>query len=99
MDVNLKNTPSEIDRLIDKYKSTVYGIAIARLGSKADADDVFQEVFLAAYRKGITVKDNDEEKFWLIRTTLNQCKKITLSSWRRRTGRYSTTLSPTRPFI
>lgn len=41
MDVNLKNTPSEIDRLIDKYKSTVYGIAIARLGSKADADDVF----------------------------------------------------------
>ena len=85
MDVNLKNTPSEIDRLIDKYKSTVYGIAIARLGSKADADDVFQEVFLAAYRKGITVKDNDEEKFWLIRTTLNQCKKITLSSWRRRT--------------
>ena len=59
MDVNLKNTPSEIDRLIDKYKSTVYGIAIARLGSKADADDVFQEVFLAAYRKGITVKDND----------------------------------------
>ena len=62
MDVNLKNTPSEIDRLIDKYKSTVYGIAIARLGSKADA-----------------------EKFWLIRTTLNQCKKITLSSWRRRT--------------
>lgn len=53
MDVNLKNTPSEIDRLIDKYKSTVYGIAIARLGSKADADDVFQEVFLAAYRKGI----------------------------------------------
>jgi len=52
MDVNLKNTPSEIDRLIDKYKSTVYGIAIARLGSKADADDVFQEVFLAAYRKG-----------------------------------------------
>ena len=72
MDVNLKNTPSEIDRLIDKYKSTVYGIAIARLGSKADADDVFQEVFLAAYRKGITVKDNDEEKFWLIRTTLNQ---------------------------
>ena len=63
MDVNLKNTPSEIDRLIDKYKSTVYGIAIARLGSKADADDVFQEVFLAAYRKGITVKDNDEEKY------------------------------------
>ena len=46
MDVNLKNTPSEIDRLIDKYKSTVYGIAIARLGSKADADDVFQEWFL-----------------------------------------------------
>ena len=83
MDVNLKNTPSEIDRLIDKYKSTVYGIAIARLGSKADADDVFQEVFLAAYRKGITVKDNDEEKFWLIRTTLNQCKKITLSSFFR----------------
>ena len=67
MDVNLKNTPSEIDRLIDKYKSTVYGIAIARLGSKADADDVFQEVFLAAYRKGImctTEKTYDSIKKW-----------------------------------
>jgi|GEM_PF-4954555 len=52
MDVNLKNTPSEIDRLIDKYKSTVYGIAIARLGSKADADDVFRKCFLQLIERG-----------------------------------------------
>lgn len=85
MDVTLRNTATEIDRLIDKYKSTVYGIAVARLGSRDDADDVFQEVFLTAYRKGITMKEDEEEKFWLIRTTLNQCKKIALSTWRKRT--------------
>ena len=62
MDVNLKNTPSEIDRLIDKYKSTVYGIAIARLGSKADADDVFQEVFLTDLSKRDNSQDNDERE-------------------------------------
>lgn len=52
MDVNLKNTLSEIDRLIDKYKSTVYGIAIARLGSKADADDVFSGSVSCSLSKG-----------------------------------------------
>ena len=51
MDVNLKNTPSEIDRLIDKYKSTVYGIAIARLGSKADAM-FFRKCFLQLIERG-----------------------------------------------
>lgn len=74
-----------INGLIDKYKSTVYGIALSRLGSKEDADDVFQEVFLALFRKNMSFESEDREKYWIIRTTINQCKKLSLSSWSRKT--------------
>ena len=37
----------EMDLIIDRYQNMVYGLALARTGNRADADDVFQEVFLA----------------------------------------------------
>ena len=41
-----------VSDVIDRYQTTVYGLALARLGSPADADDVFQEVFLAYFQSG-----------------------------------------------
>ena len=52
MDVNLKNTPSEIDRLIDKYKSTVYGIAIDVLAQKQMQTMFFRKCFLQLIERG-----------------------------------------------
>ena len=33
----------EMDAIIDRYQGAVYGLALARTGSRSDADDVFQE--------------------------------------------------------
>ena len=44
----------EMDSIIDRYQNTVYGLALARTGNRADADDVFQEVFLAYCQCGKT---------------------------------------------
>ena len=46
-----------IEEIIDRYQNTVYGLALARTGSRADADDVFQEVFLAYYQSGKSFRD------------------------------------------
>ena len=43
-----------IDDIIDRYQNMVYGLALARTGSASDADDVFQEVFLAYHQSGKT---------------------------------------------
>ena len=44
-------TGGELEEIIHRYQNMVYGLALARTGSAADADDVFQETFLAYYRE------------------------------------------------
>ena len=75
----------ETQAVIDKYQSMVYGLAFAKTGSRADADDVFQEVFLAYCQCGKTFRDEEHRKAWLLRTTINQSRRVTSSSWRQKT--------------
>jgi len=70
---------------IEKYQSLVYGIALSRLASRHDADDVFQDVFLIYFQKNKTFRDEDHRKAWLIKVTLNCCKRVANSTWRRKT--------------
>jgi RNA polymerase sigma-70 factor (ECF subfamily) len=73
-----------IDEIITTYKRLVYGTALSRTRSKADADDVFQEVFMVCFRKAPAFVSEEHCKAWLIRTTLNLSKKVTHGSWRRK---------------
>lgn len=75
----------DMDQLIDRYQSMVYGLALARTNSPADADDVFQEVFLACFRSGKAFRDEEHRKAWLLRTTVNISRRFTASTWRRKT--------------
>ena len=74
-----------IEEIIDRYQNMVYGLALARTGSAADADDVFQEVFWACHQSGKEFKDEEHRKAWLLRTTVNQSRRVTASSWRKKT--------------
>jgi RNA polymerase sigma-70 factor (ECF subfamily) len=71
--------------IVEKYQSLVYGIALSRVESRFDADDVFQEVFLAYFNAGRSFRGEEHRKAWLIKTTLNCCKRVLHSSWRRKT--------------
>lgn len=75
----------EMNAIIDRYQNMVYGLALARTGSRADADDVFQEVFLAYYQSGMVFRSEAHRKAWLLRTTVNQSRRVTSSSYRQRT--------------
>ena len=73
--------PAEI---IEKYKGTVYAVALTHTKTKYDADDVFQEVFLAYCKKRPKIRDGEHLKAWLIKTTINQCRKNhNASIWKR----------------
>ena len=74
-----------IDAIIDRYQNIVYGLALARTGSPADADDVFQETFLAYFQSGKTFRDEEHRRAWLLRTALNMSRRLTSSTWRRKT--------------
>ena len=74
-----------MENVIRNYSDTVYRLAFARTGTKHDADDVFQEVFLRYVKKKPVFKDEEHRKAWLIRVTINCSKKLWNSSWRKMT--------------
>ena len=80
-----RRASGEMDQIIDRYQNMVYGLALAKTNSPADADDVFQEVFLACFQSGKTFRDEEHRKAWLLRTTVNMCRRVTASAWRRKT--------------
>lgn len=74
----------EMEDVIGRYQRSVYGLALARTGSPADADDVFQETFLAYFQSGKQFRDEEHRKAWLLRTALNMSRRLTCSTWRRK---------------
>ncbi len=77
-------TGGELEKVMDRYQNMVYGLALARTGSAADADDVFQEVFLAYFRTGKTFREEEHRKAWLLRTAVNMSRRVTGATYRKK---------------
>lgn len=65
------------------YMDMVFRVAFHWLGSRADADDVTQNVFLKLYREEKPFESEAHVKHWLLRVAVNECKKILRAPWRR----------------
>ena len=74
-----------IETVIQRYKGTVYSVALSYVNSRDDADDIFQEVFLIYFRTNPQFNDEEHRKAWLIRTTINCSKRVVDSTYRKRT--------------
>ena len=86
MEKNPQCTAEEVEEAIDRYADTVYRLAYAQTISRADADDVFQEVFLRYVKSRPQFNDEEHRKAWLLRVTVNCAKDIAGSGWRRHTA-------------
>ncbi len=81
------------EKVIKFYADMVYRLAFARTGTKCDADEVFQEVFMR-YIKNKPVFENEEHrKAWLIRVTINCSNKLWNSAWKRKIEPLTETIS------
>lgn len=71
---------------VDAYGDMVYRIALNQTRCTADAEDVTQSVFLKLYtRPPEDAGEPDERlKHWLIRVTVNECKSLWRTAWRRK---------------
>jgi len=74
-----------VNAVVDKYAHMVYRIAFTHMKNKADADDIFQEVFLKLCKSPLVFETDDHVKAWLIKVTVNSCRKTFASSWNRKT--------------
>lgn len=73
-----------IEEVIKFYADMVYRLAFARTGTKYDADEIVQEVFMRYIKKQPVFENEDHRKAWLIRVTINCTKKLWSSSWKRK---------------
>lgn len=72
-----------IKTALETYSDMVYRICFLYLYNRTDFDDVFQEVFLRLLKRNTPFESKEHEKAWLIRVTINLCKDISKSFWRR----------------
>lgn len=76
-----------LDKFSEKYSlygKTLFRICMVQLGNKQDAEDVIQEAFLKLMYKAPKFNNSEHEKAWVIRVTINLCKDIHRSIWRKR---------------
>ncbi len=63
----------EFEKLLEAERVSVERFVRFRLNSKADADDVLQEIYLAACQKFHKLKNKDSFKAWIISIARNKC--------------------------
>lgn len=74
---------TKVNQAIDKYADMVQHVCFYHLKNKADAEDVFQNVFLKYMLYDKPFNDEEHEKAWLLRVTINSCKDFLNDFFRR----------------
>ncbi len=72
-------------KIFNMYKNDIYRLAYSYTKNLSDSDDIVQNVFIKLYKKERILEKSDIEiKKWLIKVTINECKTIFLSSWKKK---------------
>lgn len=75
----------ETIRAIERYSDTVQRLCMVHLKNDADTEDIFQTVFLKYVLSSVSFENDEHEKAWFIRVTINACKDFLKSFFRSHT--------------
>ena len=74
---------SKYNQMVELYSDMIYRIAFSYMKNHEDAEDIYQNVFTKLFAKKHFI-DEEYEKRWLIRVTINECHSLYRSPWKRR---------------
>lgn len=74
----------DVINVIEEYSNMVYRIAIMKVKTKEEAEDIYQEVFFKLSQKMPKFKSEEHKKAWLIRVTINISNNYLKSAWKRK---------------
>ncbi len=66
--------PAAFEELVRRYRRAVYAYALASTGSRQDAEEVAQDVFVKVYRAAHRFNDRYSFTTWLYAIASNTCK-------------------------
>lgn len=74
----------DMEALAAAYGPSIYRLAYARTGQRADAEDVMQEVFLRVVKTRPVFDSAAHARAWLLRVAANCANDLFRLPWRRR---------------
>lgn len=92
--MNSFGTDEYIEKTVKQYSSSMLKAAFSILRNTHDAEDAVQEAFVKLITKQPTFHDENHEKAWLLRVTINNAKNI-----RRLSGRENAELHENQGFV
>ncbi|MCI9225710.1 MAG: sigma-70 family RNA polymerase sigma factor [Acutalibacter sp.] len=75
----------ETARAMDRYADMVRRLCLIHVKNQADSEDVFQTVFVKYVLSSAVFENDEHEKAWFIRVTINACRDLLRSFFRSRT--------------
>lgn len=72
---------NSLEPVYEKYKDNIFAIGFNYFKNSIEADDVVQETFFKLARSGKDFENEEHLRNWLIRVAVNECKRVSLSSW------------------
>ena len=69
-------TEQALCNAMEAHGAAVYRLALCRMQNAADAEDVYQDVFLRFLDQPDRDWDSEHMKAWLLRTTVNRCADL-----------------------
>lgn len=81
--MNAGMNDQELQLKIDAYGDMLFKLSYIRLQNVQDAEDVVQETFYQYVKKAGTFESPEHEKAWLLKVTMNACRKVWRSAWKR----------------
>ena len=70
--------------IIEKHSNMVYRLAYSLLKNPHDAEDIHQDVFVKYITKQPQFENEDHEKAWFLRVTINLCRNFWKTAWKQR---------------
>lgn len=75
----------EVNRAMEQYADTVRRLCMIHLKSYHDSEDIFQTVYLKYVLSSVKFENEEHEKAWFIRVTINACKDFFKDFFRNHT--------------
>ena len=72
----MENAETLLRNAMEIHGAAVYRLALCRMQSVQDAEDVYQEVFLRLLDQDAAAWDGEHLRAWLLRCTVNRCHDL-----------------------
>lgn len=74
-----------LEQSMRNWGDAVYRLALSQTRSRAEAEDVYQDVFLRLLNDRTIFTSDEHLRAWLLRVTVNRCRDLAKSGWKSRT--------------